>query len=83
MLKNGLNQNFVQNGCKDFANIGNLNEANDTLSNEIGFMFWKNLGLELSYGSILDDAQSEFWILKIILKVTLNNFVGILHGVSC
>ena len=38
-------------------------------------MFWKNLGLELSYGSILDDAQSEFWILRIILEITLKNFL--------
>ena len=33
MLKNGLNQDFLENGSKDFANIGNLNETNDTLSN--------------------------------------------------
>ena len=39
MLKNGLNQDFLENEPKDFANIGNLNEANDTLSNESGLMF--------------------------------------------
>ena len=45
--ENGLNQDFLENGAKDFANIGNLNETNDTLSNESGPMFWKNLDHEL------------------------------------
>ena len=47
MLKNGLNQDFLENGSKDFASIGNLNETNDTLSNGSGPMFSKNLDHEL------------------------------------
>ena len=33
MLKNGLHKDFLENEPKDFANIGNLNEPNDTLPN--------------------------------------------------
>ena len=33
--------------AKDFADIGNLNEANYTLSNGRGLMFWQNLDHEL------------------------------------
>ena len=47
MLINGLDQDFLENGSKDFANIGNLNETNDTLSNGSGRMFLKNLDHEL------------------------------------
>ena len=36
-----------EDGSKDFANIGNLNEPDDTLSVQGGAMFWKNLDLEL------------------------------------
>ena len=39
MLKNGLNQDFLENEPKDFANIGNLNEPNDTLPNASGPVF--------------------------------------------
>ena len=39
MLKNGLNQDFLENGPNDFANIGNLNETNDTLPNASGPVF--------------------------------------------
>ena len=47
MLNNGLIQGFLENGPTDFASIGNLYEANDTLSNGSGPMFWKNLDHEL------------------------------------
>ena len=47
MPENGPNYDFHQNGYKDFANIGNLNESNYTLLIEGGPMFWKNLYLEL------------------------------------
>ena len=47
MLKNGLNYNFRENGSKDFSNIGNLNEANDTLPNVGGPVFFKLLDLDL------------------------------------
>ena len=47
MLKNGVNQDFLENSSKDYANIGNLNETNDTLSNGIFPMFWKNLDHEI------------------------------------
>ena len=39
MLKNGFNQDFLENGPNDFANIGNLNETNDTLPNASGPVF--------------------------------------------
>ena len=41
-------------GLKDFANIGNINEANDTLSNRGGPIIWKSLDFEfwmMSYRS--------------------------------
>ena len=38
---------FLENSSQDFANIANLNETNDTLSNESGPMFLKNLNCEL------------------------------------
>ena len=47
MLKNGFDKDFLEHGSKDFANIRNLNEKNDTLSNGSGPMFWKNLDHEL------------------------------------
>ena len=45
--ENGLIQDFLENGPKYFANIRNINETNDTLSNGSGPMFWKNLDHEL------------------------------------
>ena len=47
MLKNGLIEDFLENGSNDFANIGNLNELDDTLCIVSGPRFWKNLDLEL------------------------------------
>ena len=45
--ENGLNQDFLANGSKDFANITNTIEPNDTLPNTRGSVFWKILNLEL------------------------------------
>ena len=47
MQKNGLNQDFLENGSNDFANIGNVNQANDSLPNANGPVFCKNLDLKL------------------------------------
>ena len=47
MQKNGLNYDFLENGSKDFAIIGNLDETNGCLSNVSGSVFWKTLDLEL------------------------------------
>ena len=47
MQKNGLNPDFLENGSNDFANMGNLNEPDDTFSIQGGSMFPKNLDLEL------------------------------------
>ena len=47
MLRDGINKDFLENGAKDFGNIGNFNETNDTLSNGSGPMLWKNLDHEL------------------------------------
>ena len=47
MPRNGLSQDFLENGSKDFANIGNLHETNDTLSNRSVFVLWRTLELEL------------------------------------
>ena len=47
MLKNGLIQDFRENGSNDFANIGNLNEPIDSLHTNAGSTFPKNLELEL------------------------------------
>ena len=35
----GLILDFLENGCKDFAHIGNLDETNDYLSNVGGPVF--------------------------------------------
>ena len=37
--ENGLHLDFLENGSKDFSNIGNLNEANDTLPIASGPVF--------------------------------------------
>ena len=37
---------FLENGSKDFAHIGNLDETNDYLSNVNGAVFWEDLDLE-------------------------------------
>ena len=44
MLKNGLNQDFLE---KDFTNIENWNKTNDILPNASGSRFWKILELKL------------------------------------
>ena len=66
MLNNELNQDFLENRPKDFANNGNLNEVNDTLSKKV-VPCSENV-CNSSNGSILDHARSEFWILKIIME---------------
>ena len=60
---------FLENVSKDLFNIGNLNKANDTLLNLGAPMFRKIMDMKL--WSILDDPESEFWILKIFLKIAL------------
>ena len=57
MLKNGLNQDFLQNGSKDFINFVNLNETNVCLSIVSGYVFWANL--DLGYGSIMDFSRAK------------------------
>ena len=47
MPKNGLIQDFRENGSEDFANIGKLSEPDDTLQSNVSGMFWKNLDVEL------------------------------------
>ena len=47
MPKNGLIQDFRENGSNDFANIGNLNELDDTLHTKGSPIFPKNLDVEL------------------------------------
>ena len=47
MPKNGLIQDFLENGSNDFAYIGNLNEPDDTLQSNVSGMLQKNLELEL------------------------------------
>ena len=39
MLKNGLNWDFLENGPKDFDDIGNLNEVNYALPKASGPVF--------------------------------------------
>ena len=40
-------QDFLKNGSNDFANFGNLDEPNGSLSYGAGPMFWKVVDLEL------------------------------------
>ena len=47
MPKNGLIQDFLENGSKDFVHIGNLSEPDDTLHIQGSPIFPKNLDLEL------------------------------------
>ena len=47
MEKNGLDEDFLENGKMDFADIGNLDEPIDTLSIRGGSRIPKNLDLEL------------------------------------
>ena len=71
MLKNGLDQDFLENSTKDLANIGNVNETNDTLPNASGHVFWKKFWI-WSCGSILDDPEvlKCFIAVSIMLSVT-------------
>ena len=41
------NQDFLENGPKDFVNIGHLNKADDTLLNGSALMFRKILDVKL------------------------------------
>ena len=47
MPKNGLIQDFLENESYNFANIGNLNQLDDTLHTEGSTIFPKNLDVEL------------------------------------
>ena len=67
MLKNGLNKDFLENGSNDFANIGNLNETMILFQMEV--VPFSGTICIMSYGAILDDPESEFWILSIILEM--------------
>ena len=40
-------RDFLENGSKDFANIGNLDRTNDTVPNASGHVFLKIQDLEL------------------------------------
>ena len=65
MLKNGLNLNFLGNGFKDFANIGNLNEMNNHVLTKGDLVFWKILDLELWIDSGWSKVRvlNPFWII--------------------
>ena len=47
MEKTALDEDFLKNASLDFADIGNLDEPNDTLSIRGGPIIPKNLDLEL------------------------------------
>ena len=77
--KNGLDEDFLENGKMDFADIGNLDEPIDTLSIRGGSMIPKNLDLELwiDFGwcthGVLD--KSDY------LRIGSNDFSDFWHGV--
>ena len=56
-----------------FANIGNLNQLDDTLSVQGGSRFWNNLDLELWSDS--GWCTREFWISRIMSESVLTIFL--------